>query len=252
LRSGLNTMENSITSKTCSRCKQIKPLSDFNKGKDTKLGYQSACKECESLRRKDYRKYNTFKCEECGSEFQRRSDYKKTDNKYCPKCSSKILGKKREGQILEKARKGKYVICDNCGKKHYKKLSQIKRGYTHNFCGSKCQGEWSAKHFVPNKFIKSADNAGSKNGRYKHGKRIGAHDRHKELREQIKKRDGEGCLICKSKDKIHVHRILPGALGGKYTSNNTVMLCSIHHAAVHRDYEVWMDKLINMINGDIA
>jgi hypothetical protein len=32
--------------KPCSRCKVWKPFSEFYKGKDTKFGYKSECKEC--------------------------------------------------------------------------------------------------------------------------------------------------------------------------------------------------------------
>lgn len=245
-------MENSISTKSCSKCKQVKVLTEFNKGKDTKLGYQSACKACERESTKRYRKYISYKCTQCGDEFQRRSDYKKSDNKYCGPCSKKKIGEQNRGRILEKARKGKYLACDNCGMTHYKPLSQIAKGYTHHFCSTNCQGEWSAKHYVPKEFIKSADNSGEKNGRYIHGKRIGGHDRHKKLREQIKTRDGEGCLLCKSTDKIHVHRILPGGLGGKYTLENSVMLCNVHHAAIHKDYDLWKEKLIKMIFGETA
>lgn len=194
-----------------------------------------------------YRKYIDYKCVDCGNEFSRRSDYKKTDNKHCKVCSAKKLGEQRRGGILEKARKGKYLPCDNCGTVHYKKLSQLKKGATHHFCNTTCQGEWSAKHFVPKEFIKSADNSGKNNGRYIHGNRIGGHDRHKKLKEQINSRDGLGCLLCKSTEKLHVHRILPGGVGGKYTLENTVILCNIHHAAVHKDYELWKDKLIKMV-----
>jgi hypothetical protein len=197
--------------------------------------------------KKSNRKYIDYKCQECGCGFKRRSDYKRTENKYCNPCSKKKLGEKNRGRILEKSRLGKYVPCDNCGSIHYKKLSQLKKGFVHHFCNSACQGEWSAKHSVPKDFIKNADNAGEKNGRYKHGKRIGGHDRHKNLKELIKARDGEGCLICKATDKIHVHRILPGGLDGKYTIENAVMLCSVHHAAVHRDYVLWKQKLEDYI-----
>lgn len=232
--------------KKCSKCKLIKPYSEFYENNDTKLGLSSACKECERKSSKARRKYIEYKCEDCGSTFTRRSDHKNT--KYCNTCSKKRVADSQRGKILEKARKGSYVKCDNCEKEHYKRLSQLKLGHTHYFCGQECQGIWSAKHYVPNKFITSADNSGVNNGRYKHGKRIGGHDRHKKLKKQIIARDGEGCLICKSKEHIHVHRIMPGALGGKYELDNTVFLCNIHHAAVHKDYELWKDKLSKMVS----
>ena len=43
-----------MTSKKCSKCKEEKSLKEFSKGKDTKIGYKSACKEC---LRKDYKIY---------------------------------------------------------------------------------------------------------------------------------------------------------------------------------------------------
>lgn len=43
-----------ITSKKCSKCGEIKDLSLFSKGKDTKLGYKSACKQCLSTSFKNY------------------------------------------------------------------------------------------------------------------------------------------------------------------------------------------------------
>ena len=190
------------------------------------------------------RKYVEVACEDCGALFTRRSDHKTSACKPCRGIRQSI---QKTGKSIPSMLKGKNVTCDNCGKEHYKKRSQLKKGFTHHFCNSKCQGEWSAKHFVPKNFIKSADNSGEKNGRYKDGKRIGEHDRHRKLKEEIKLRDGEGCLICGTTDKIHVHRILPGGLGGKYTLENAVMLCNIHHAAVHRDYEVWKQKLTKMI-----
>lgn len=234
-----------ITEKSCSRCKEIKPLSGFRKGKDTKLGYQSACIECEKEATKKKRKYNVYKCKDCNEDFRRRSDNKNTD--YCAACSHKRRGEKQRGQILEKSRKGDYVKCDNCGEMHYKKRSQLKRGFTKHFCSQSCQGQWSAKYQVRQNFITSADNSGKNNGKYKDGKRIGTNDRHKHLKKKIIERDGEGCLICKNKERLHVHRILPGGLGGKYTLDNSVMLCNEHHEEVHQGYDVWKDKLFQMI-----
>ncbi|BBW99037.1 HNH endonuclease [Geobacillus subterraneus] len=229
--------------KVCSKCKVWKPFSEFGRGKDTKLGYRSACKECERKRKKPY---VNVKCERCGIEFKRRKDNVKEIN-YCVPCAKKIAGEKARGKIIPKARKGEYIKCDNCGKLHYKKRSQLKKDYKHRFCSHKCQAEWAAKHKVPGNLIKSVDNRGEKNGRYKNGKRIGEHERHKELKQQIKQRDGEGCLFCKTNEFIHVHRIIPGAFGGKYTLENCVLLCREHHQMVHDNYDYWKNELLKMI-----
>ena len=44
--------------KTCSRCKESKELSDFNKTKTNKDGFDNICRECKSYRNKEYRLRN--------------------------------------------------------------------------------------------------------------------------------------------------------------------------------------------------
>lgn len=36
------------TSKSCSKCKEVKPLSDFRKQKSTKDGYKYVCRKCDN------------------------------------------------------------------------------------------------------------------------------------------------------------------------------------------------------------
>lgn len=45
-------------SKTCTKCKQVKNLSDFSKGKNGKFGLQAKCKECKKLESKQWRENN--------------------------------------------------------------------------------------------------------------------------------------------------------------------------------------------------
>ena len=40
-------------SKPCSRCKQIKPLTEFNKKSSSKFGYNSACRDCSNAMKRD-------------------------------------------------------------------------------------------------------------------------------------------------------------------------------------------------------
>ena len=46
--------------KKCTKCKEEKPLSGFNKNKSRKDGYQSSCKKCHSKMMLEY-KENGFK-----------------------------------------------------------------------------------------------------------------------------------------------------------------------------------------------
>lgn len=41
----------------------------------------------------------------------------------------------------------------------------------------------------------------------------------------------DGCLYGKTLD---IHRFVPGKVGGKYTHENTFLLCPNHHAEIHR------------------
>lgn len=45
-------------SKTCTQCRQIKPLTDFHTASDSKDGYRANCKECKRSRRSKYRMAN--------------------------------------------------------------------------------------------------------------------------------------------------------------------------------------------------
>ena len=47
--------------KTCSCCKEIKPLSDYSKNKTTKDGFQNTCRSCANERSRKYYKQNPKK-----------------------------------------------------------------------------------------------------------------------------------------------------------------------------------------------
>ena len=48
-------------SKRCSKCKEVKPVSEFNKRKDSKDGYRNDCKECVAARKAKYYEANKEK-----------------------------------------------------------------------------------------------------------------------------------------------------------------------------------------------
>jgi hypothetical protein len=47
-----------VNTKKCSKCGEIKPVTEFYKRKDSKDGYNGKCKECISLKNKEYLKKN--------------------------------------------------------------------------------------------------------------------------------------------------------------------------------------------------
>jgi len=61
--------------------------------------------------------------------------------------------------------------------------------------------------------------------------------RNKTINKQAFKHTARYCRICKNPEYVvrHVHRILPGSEGGKYTYANSVPLCANCHSLVHAD-----------------
>jgi len=63
------------------------------------------------------------------------------------------------------------------------------------------------------------------------------------LRKALEARDG-GCRFpgCGSRLRTHAHHIIPWAEGGETAMNNLVLLCPLHHRAVHEGgWQVEMD-----------
>jgi len=117
---------------------------------------------------KQYRKYITKTCENCGQEYSVRADHK--TSKYCSRkcaglsirkkpikcaqcgtefiparkstkfCSNKCSGAARNGKILLK--------CDHCGKEYLKNKCHVKE---FNFCSVSCYGKWSSENRVGEK-----------------------------------------------------------------------------------------------------
>jgi endogenous inhibitor of DNA gyrase (YacG/DUF329 family) len=151
----------------------------------------------------------------------------------------------RKGKIIEKARKGTYENCIQCGEEYYKKRN--KKEENRKFCSRKCYNDWVKETgFVSKGFIGSADNRGEKNGRYVDG-RSGDRGRRRKvkLRESIIERDGGNwCLLCgKPGPGLHLHRIQYGSQGGKYELDNCVQLCVECHGNVHSSKRKWMPIL---------
>lgn len=191
------------------------------------------------------RGYKKIRCSECGEKFERRIDQinRRSLKNYCSNdCSNKAHARKRKGQPLLNARTGEYRRCKNCRKRFYLSPSQAKKKEQGKFCSHKCRNAWNVENgYMPKGFIGSADNAGEKNGRYKHGRRIGGHISKKKVREKVIERDGgEWCLFCgKPGPGLHLHRILYGSQGGKYEVDNCVQLCPVHHELVHTSKRKW-------------
>ena len=70
-------MEEEIQTKKCSRCGEVKPISDFNKRKSRKDGLQSYCKQCKKAMNAEWRaKHPTYDAEYCAKNKEKKAAYK--------------------------------------------------------------------------------------------------------------------------------------------------------------------------------
>ena len=111
----LNAYNNttSIPSKVCTKCNQIKPLTEYCKNKSTSDGLHSSCKSCKSIANKQYRENN------------RQINANKINNindvKICSKC--KLSKPLQEYQKNITTVDGLHCLCKLCKSiedKHYK------------------------------------------------------------------------------------------------------------------------------------
>lgn len=60
---------------------------------------------------------------------------------------------------------------------------------------------------------------------------------------QLTKHSARKCYFCPTDDYalLHCHRIVPGENGGKYTDNNTLVVCSNCHNRIH-DGQIVIDR----------
>lgn len=196
---------------------------------------------------RDGKGYKNITCTECKEVFERRAD-KKSKYSLCLKCSHKQNGQNRVGTIL-KNRRGHNLTCKVCQKNYY--VTPFRSNSI--FCSKKCQAVWQREQPLPKGFVTSADNRGEKNGRYKHGNRVGGHVSKIKVRTAVIERDGNWCLKCgKPGPGLHLHRIVYGSQGGIYEVDNCVLLCNVHHEEVHSSKQKWMPLLFSHVHNKKA
>lgn len=55
----------------------------------------------------------------------------------------------------------------------------------------------------------------------------------KDRREDVLRRDNHCCKICKSKENLHAHHIIPRELNGTDSIENLITLCASCHRLIH-------------------
>ena len=176
------------------------------------------CDSCRTIKKK---------CVICGKDFVTRPSLS-TDVKTC----SAICGAKLRWKDVIKQRAERREPCANCGKPITRKwMAYGQRKKKHNFCNTKCYGEWRSKNFV-----------GQANPRWRggwipyYGGNWGGQKR------RARKRDNYTCQRCGITEetlgyKLDVHHKIPFRLfSGDYkTANsldNLISLCRSCHRTV--------------------
>ncbi|WP_315114558.1 hypothetical protein [uncultured Clostridium sp.] len=130
--------------KTCKICGETTDISNFNRDKSYKDGYESKCKKC----RKNARKKHKNICKLCGKEFE---NIKKS-TKYCSKECQSIAHKNRvvtkcsycdkkiEIVRSKEGKQDKYYCNQKCRTEHLKELMKEKNNPNYNRIKHNCNG----------------------------------------------------------------------------------------------------------------
>lgn len=134
-----------MTSKTCTKCKETKPVSEFHKRRDSKDGLVYRCKSCASAARARYREENREKIRERDKAYyeknrdririvsarRQKANREQENRRLLELCRSKNARSlelaHRNGQLWEDW-EDEFVLSDN-GLTNYQKAVKIGRSY---------------------------------------------------------------------------------------------------------------------------
>lgn len=93
-------MSNTIQTKYCPDCKQNKPLSEFNKSRTRKGGFQSYCKSCLKAYQKTYQQSEKGKaiCRKATTKYQQTFNYKVVSANYRQSLMGKAAHRKADAK----------------------------------------------------------------------------------------------------------------------------------------------------------
>lgn len=120
-----------MITKTCTKCKEVKPISEFNKAKSGKYGVRGDCKECHWL---SYKNNNNDKIN------QRAREYRKNNPDKIRKNNQKYKENNKE-QLKNKHLEKLYGIT----LKEYKQLLKEQNGVC-KICGGTCKKDLHVDH----------------------------------------------------------------------------------------------------------
>lgn len=197
-------MENSITEKVCSKCKEVKPISEFNIRKEGKSRHRNDCKICQYKVNAEYRKAN----------------------------KEKVASKMKEWYVKNKERMHKYhkEYRENNKKERNaacKKWSLDNKEYLREYHKKYYEEHRDHKKEIVKKYRKENPDK-VQVARYIRNERVRNNGGSVTAKEwiEIKKLYGNKCLCCgKTNIPLHIDHVIPLSLGGRNSIENLQPLC---------------------------
>lgn len=160
-------------------------------------------------------------CKNCGKEFSvAKSTISERTNGSGNFCCRRCYNEYQRTLLKEKNNHctGSVAKCANCGKDVWQIPSREKL-YKNRFCSKKCKSEYHHQYIE-----------GEKNCNWKGGI---AQTRGSDF-ERIKREKFQNsyCALCGTKEKIHIHHIIPYRLTQDNSYENLIPLCAKHHKIV--------------------
>jgi len=210
-------------SKACSKCKQIKPLSNFHKSKAAKSGHKPACKQCKYLENKVYRNENAEKIKQIKKAWdlknpEKLAEYRKKANSY------------PSAYIREKARLY-----------HQKNKDKL---------NARCRQWRAANHEKARELEKNYRLANPQVGRLQNQRRRALKAQagvYKITEKDCIKILAKPCFYCGNQSS-HLDHVVPLALGGRHSIGNLVASCVKCNTSKNKktimEWRVWHAKVL--------
>ena len=220
--------------KTCTKCKQEKPLSEFYRSSNAASGRMAQCSSCIRERSREYNKKNrekaspkkTKKCVVCGTEF---TPYMSTQ-KYCgASCTPQQKCKKRPA-------KGTRRVCRNC-----KKVFCDWPARHHTYCSKECYTKWRRARSVcvvcKKWFLQPKSRKGKVNtcsalcaSQFKQARKVKKSLVDKKWSLVVRAKTGNKCEYCGITKFLNAHHIISRSNHAtRWDLDNGVSLCAKHH-----------------------
>jgi 5-methylcytosine-specific restriction endonuclease McrA len=211
--------------KACSKCKQVKLLSDFHKSKAAKSGHKPACKDCKYLDNKVYRSNNPDRVREIKKAWNLRNPEKiKAYREIKRNYNYSIVYDREKAKIYYENNKEKLrARCRTWRANNHAKARELERNYR-----------------LANPHIGRLQNHRRKALKYKNGV-------YKITKKDCQKIMSKPCFYCGEK-AAHLDHVIPLALGGRHSIGNLVASCMKCNTSKHKktimEWRVWKAKVL--------